>query len=1266
MKKWLKRIGIAVAVLVFLGIAFSLWLQYTTSGARFALARVQGAMDGKLAIADVGGSLSGPLLLTGVRYRDPKTGVDAKVGTVRVQFALSKLLGSVLQFENVDIDNVDIALTTIPPPAAPPPPTPLQQLLTPPLAIFLDRLHLGRTQIALDATPLFALDSLDLSASWTNAGLAVHQFALRTPDGRVDLNGALTSYADYRGQAKADVEWKVAPYRVAGSLDFANDGRQSTFTLALTQPTRATLTGTLVPAAATLPWTLVLDVPAFDPAPITQSPTLNNLAVTLRGSGDRNGGTLTGSVDANSHRVLLDPFEFALAAQTLTIEQLRLRSPEAPGTLNASGKVQLGAKPVGGDLVLNWEGVELPADLVGQMLDTQGSINASGNARQFAAKGDVTIGPRGKPAHLALDLAGSPERIDLHQLELKQPKGGLSASGEIVLKPRISWKLEAKASQLDPSAFAAQWPGSLSFALSTNGNVETDGPRGTLRLDNLSGNLRQRALSGKGEIAFAPPLSVDGTLNLASGNSHVELRGKGGTQTDANVNIAIVSLGDWLPQAGGSLHGDVALKGTWPKLAVGAQLHGAKLAYADSHVEALDLNLQANDVGVSPGGSLGLKATRVATAGYVFDTLSLDAEGDQGKHSVKLDAHGAPLTLGLTLDGALTNKPNQPPAWRGSITALNVALKDRPPWQLAAPAAATYTTGEFTLGELCLHADAPSICVSATSRADGSLQSKYTLQHLPLDLITRLAAPDAPLHVVGEIDGSGELARAADGALNGHANLASANGSIAYPDDAAQPLVAYQAFAVDAVLAPQHSTVTLKSDLNDGGKLEGHVTLGANGPNGMPLSGEISAHIANLRFVDLLTTSLSATQGKVEGRFTLAGTTSTPSVSGQLALNEFATEVPAAGIKLRDGAISVHSRDGQTFDVDGSITSGDGKLKLSGNLGLGTNAPLSLKIDGDNFLAADIPGAQVRISPALTLQRDEKRFTLNGDVTVPRADIDMSKLPGGGAAKASSDVVITDEHAPPAPTSLPLDAVVTVKFGAGEKLAMDLRQGREVHLVGFGLNGYLGGQITVQDHPGKATLGRGQIEVNGTYKAYGQDLTIEQGRLLFASTPVENPGLDIRATRAFPDQNVTVGLQVRGTAAAPELSVFSTPAMEQSDALSYLVAGKPLSQLQGGEGNAVGSAARALGTAGGDLLAKSIGAKMGVDDVGVADSSAVGGAALTVGKYLSPRLYLSYGVGLFAPGEVVTVRYRLTRHFDAEVQNGTLSSRAGVNYKIEK
>ncbi|HET8764907.1 MAG TPA: translocation/assembly module TamB domain-containing protein, partial [Rhodanobacter sp.] len=140
-----------------------------------------------------------------------------------------------------------------------------------------------------------------------------------------------------------------------------------------------------------------------------------------------------------------------------------------------------------------------------------------------------------------------------------------------------------------------------------------------------------------------------------------------------------------------------------------------------------------------------------------------------------------------------------------------------------------------------------------------------------------------------------------------------------------------------------------------------------------------------------------------------------------------------------------------------------------------------------------------------------------------------------------------------------------------------------------------------------------------------------------------------------------------GTARKPVLTVFSQPPMEQSDALAYLVTGKPLSQVSSGEGDMLGAAAQALGSAAGNLLAKRIGSQLGVDDIGVASSEALGGnSAFTVGKYLSPRLYLSYGVGLFEPGEVVTLRYRLSHRWHFEAQSATEFNRASLNYRLEK
>jgi translocation and assembly module TamB len=295
------------------------------------------------------------------------------------------------------------------------------------------------------------------------------------------------------------------------------------------------------------------------------------------------------------------------------------------------------------------------------------------------------------------------------------------------------------------------------------------------------------------------------------------------------------------------------------------------------------------------------------------------------------------------------------------------------------------------------------------------------------------------------------------------------------------------------------------------------------------------------------------------------------------------------------------------------------------------------------------------------VRHDDKGLDITGNVTLDSADVNLDKLPGAGATKASPDVVVVDEKQQEQTASqMPISATVTVNLG------------KKAHLVGMGLDGTLRGQLVVSERPGRATTGQGQIDVAGTYKAYGQNLQIARGQLLFASTPIDNPGLNIRAVRklnpnATIDDGQQVGLNIAGTAQRPVLTVFSQPPMEQSDALSYLITGKPLSQVKGGEGNMVGAAAQALGSATGNLLAKSIGSRLGLDDIGVSSNDALnGGSAFTVGKYLSPRLYISYGVGLFDPGQVITLRYHFNSRWNFEAQTATDFNRASLNYRIER
>ena len=80
--------------------------------------------------------------------------------------------------------------------------------------------------------------------------------------------------------------------------------------------------------------------------------------------------------------------------------------------------------------------------------------------------------------------------------------------------------------------------------------------------------------------------------------------------------------------------------------------------------------------------------------------------------------------------------------------------------------------------------------------------------------------------------------------------------------------------------------------------------------------------------------------------------------------------------------------------------------------------------------------------------------------------------------------------------------------------------------------------------------------IGGIYNAYGQKLDIERGRLGFGGGRADNPSLDILAVKRVDRQRV--GVQVRGNARRPAIRLYSDPALDQSETLSYLVLGRPL------------------------------------------------------------------------------------------------------------
>jgi len=177
----------------------------------------------------------------------------------------------------------------------------------------------------------------------------------------------------------------------------------------------------------------------------------------------------------------------------------------------------------------------------------------------------------------------------------------------------------------------------------------------------------------------------------------------------------------------------------------------------------------------------------------------------------------------------------------------------------------------------------------------------------------------------------------------------------------------------------------------------------------------------------------------------------------------------------------------------------------------------------------------------------------------------------------------------------------------------------------------------------------------GQYLAYARKLDIQRGRLIFNGGAVDNPGIDLRAQKEFPD--VTAGVNVRGTLQQPRMSFFSDPPLPQSQIVSLILAGGSLNSAQNSSNAALGQGAA--------LLAAELGPRVGLPDVSLETDPIANETSLVLGRYLSPRLYVSYGVSLTEQLNVFKMRYTLGDHWTIRSEMGTARG-ADLVYSIDK
>ena len=473
-----------------------------------------------------------------------------------------------------------------------------------------------------------------------------------------------------------------------------------------------------------------------------------------------------------------------------------------------------------------------------------------------------------------------------------------------------------------------------------------------------------------------------------------------------------------------------------------------------------------------------------------------------------------------------------------------------------------------------------------------------------------------------------------------------------------------------------------------------HSRLFANKPQ--TIQAQLTGNFRDLSAWPLPWKYLNNPRGQLQTRLRLKGTLQQPKLSGQLHLTEGQFHIPNLGLQVSQVKIHLDANHSNVIKLDGQALSGQGIIKVQGDIKQLTNHPIAkLKVTGTRILTTRTAHLILYTTPKLHLTLTPKELITTGSVIIPEATIGSGQLE---EVNLSADVRLldttmdrdTNQHITTQPKTFRLSHDLQIQLG------------NKVRLNNRGLSARIKGALHIKASPNHLTVANGKIQIqDGKYQAYGQDLTISEGELLFAGGPINNPGLNITAQRTItvastalrhlnntrvldtPTQfndattQLTIGLLIGGTSEQPQINLFSEPGgLSQNDILSYLLLGRSAAQATNADTQYLWQAASALGAGStqsglGYTLKKSL----KIDDISIEsalepsnedDGSLQATPALVLGKRLNKNLYLSYRVGLLQPLNTLRLLYSFSKKWSVQIATGDHGSGVDMYYTIEK
>jgi len=854
------------------------------------------------------------------------------------------------------------------------------------------------------------------------------------------------------------------------------------------------------------------------------------------------------------------------------------------------------------------------------------TVNGTSATQQFALQGAAS-GIGYDTLRIAMVGQHAQQNLVISELVIEDDAGanGLHASGEIALLADYPWALKLQSSGLDLPPFSAPLQGRIDGSMQLAGNVEGDQWQVEVVDAAWQGLINEMPASVTGFTGINSDLQLLGSgLDAQLNGAQLSLYSPGDAQGPGKLQLTIADLGRWQTGSSGQLELEAHLAPDREDIQLIGRLENvvwSGLTFAQAEI--------VGDYRFAQDHAFHLDAmfTEAGVGDIAFITVQFLAQGDWAKQSFTATASGD-VEGTLKVTGARNGEQ-----WRGALapTRLQTVIGE---WVLADAVTLSVPASlqQLAVDEQCWQHQYAQLCTGKWllgAKGGGRVQLQSDLK-----IISGLLPADVAVN--GDLSVLLDASWASDTSVRFEGSART--GDVTVMEHFEEGTSA--TFGWDNALATANFTekgLSLDVDVVRGGDRIVGVELLLPPDRNDTLSGSVSLDRLKLGALSAFVPALSTLAGELSAQLTLAGTVDQLQAFGEISLSD--------GKVIAEGNPTELDQLDLNFDVQGDWASirgsgifGGGEVTFVGEVVADPELKLELTIEGTDQTVWYPPSTELRISEALLLTLKKDLLMLTGDISVHDGTLQIEALPQGSVALSSS-VVVVDRDGNVLREELPFDVRMNLQIHIADRFKV----------TGNTLQTRLAGNLRVQQRPAQPLQLFGNLDlVGGEFHAYQTRLQIKRGTLGFTGPP-DNPTVDVRAERHITSGDITVGVHVQGPLQNDlQLDVYSTPAMSQTNAMSYLVRGRGIDTGAGFDGTST-----ALSLASGVVNRSDLVAELnripGVSNIEFGAQGSEDDTAATVSGYLGERIYLSYGVGLYAPINVLTARFYLRSRFWLEV-----------------